>query len=190
VTAINHSGTDWKWATTTPDVFNGNATFWHGRGSDSKLYVAQSGAHLFKGHLSLESTPDAQSNGGIEIGNGSDMTQLEVNKLISTAGFLGGYVKLHRFRQLGFDNPQSLGLSSTARLQLEQVIFDSQLTVTAGHLEIGNSIFYRQSSFTKTGTGSDYSNGNNEFRQRVKFDNQAPSGNNLVFIIFNSLVKQ
>jgi hypothetical protein len=190
VMATNHSGTDWKWGTVSPDAFNGNATFRHGRGSDSKLYIAQAGAHLFKGNLTLQSTPDALSSGGIEVGHAGDTTKLDHTKQLSTTGFLGGYVKLYRFRQLGYTNPQTLSLNEQATLELERVIFDSALTATTGRLKLANSVFFRQSAFTKTGVGSDYSNGSNEFHQRVKFDNQAASGNHLVFIIFNSLVKQ
>jgi hypothetical protein len=190
VMATNHSGTTWNWGVLSADVFKGNAVFRHGRGSQSELRIAQAGATLFEGNLTLQSTPDALSSGGITVGHAGDTTTLAVGKQLSTTGFLGGYVKLQRFRQLGFTNPQTLNLSELATLQLSQVIFDSQLTATAGHLELANSTFRRASIFTKTGTGSDYSNGNNEFSQRVKFDNQAASGNNLVFILYNNFVKQ
>ncbi len=190
LTAVNHSGTDWRWATSVVDVFNSDVVLKHGRGSDSQLWIAQTGAHLFKGNLTLQSTPDALSSGGIQIGFGANETQLAVGKSISTLGFLGGRIKLYHWHQLGFSNPQTISMNETARLQLDYAIFESRLDVTVGHLEIANSTFFRSSSFIKTGLGSDYCNGSNEFHQRVKFDNQAPQGNRLVFVVNNSLVKE
>ncbi len=108
VMATNHSGTDWKWGTVSPDAFNGNATFRHGRGSDSKLYIAQVGAHLFKGNLTLQSTPDALSSGGIEVGHAGGDTDLDTNKDLITNDFTKGQIKLVRFRQLGTGNAQNL----------------------------------------------------------------------------------
>jgi len=189
LTVINHSNTDWKWGTLAADVFNDNVTLTHGRGSTSKLYLAQTGQHQFNGHLTLQSTSDAVATGGIQVGHASDSTVLVIGKIISGAGFLSGQIKLHRFHQRGFSTPQTLALPQATTLTLEQAVFDSPLYATTGHLAVGNSIFYRYSTFTKTAAGTDYNNGYNLFHRHCKFINQAPAGHNLQFVAPNYVIR-
>lgn len=189
LTVINHSNTDWKWGTLTADVFNGNVILKHGRGSSSKLYLAQTGQHQFKGNLTLQSSADAVATGGIQVGFAGDTTELAVGKSLSATGFLSGQIKLYRFHQLGFSTPQTLTLPQAATLTLEQAVFDSPLYATTGHLAMGNSIFYRYSTFTKTAAGTDYNTGYNLFYRHCKFTNQAPAGNNLQFVAPNYVIR-
>lgn len=189
LTVINHSNTDWKWGTLATDIFNADVTMIHGRGSASKLYLAQTGQHQFKGNLTLQSTSDAVASGGIQVGHASDTTELAVGKLISGTGFLSGQIKLQRFHQRGFSTPQTLTLPQAATLTLEQAVFESPLYSTMGHLTLSNSIFYRYSTFTKTAAGTDYNNGDNLFYRHCKFINQAPAGSNLQFVAPNSVIR-
>ncbi|AEI52173.1 hypothetical protein [Runella slithyformis] len=189
LTVINHSNTGWKWGTLATDVFNANVTLIHGRGSASKLYLAQTGHHQFKGNLTLQSTSDAVASGGIQVGHASDTTELAVGKLITGTGFLSGQIKLYRFHQRGFSTPQTLTLPQAAALTLEQAVFESSLYTTTGHLALNNSIFYRYSTFTKTAAGTDYNNGDNLFYRHCKFSNQAPAGSNLQFVAPNSVIR-
>jgi|GEM_PF-5335898 len=189
VTVLNNSGTNWNWATLIPDVFNGNATFKHGRGASSQLNIAQSGAHIFQENVVLQSTSDALATGGVQIGNASDTTKLAVGKLIGTAGFLGGRLQLKRFLQMGSSTPQFIAMPPAASLQFDQVVFNGTLTATAGHLTIANSKFLRTSQFTKTATGTDISNGSNFFYRYTSFTNNAPAGNYIQFIAPNDVLR-
>jgi hypothetical protein len=189
LTAINNSGVSWTWATLTPDMFNDNVTLKHGRGGNSQLNVAQTGQHQFKGNLTLQSTSDASTSSGIQVGFAGDSTELETGKLLLTTGFLNGKIKFFRFNQRGNAILQTIALPQAATLQLEQAVFEGELNATAGHLELSNSIFYRRSDFVKTATGTDYSNGFNLFHRRTKLTNQAPAGNNLRFIAPNYVIR-
>jgi hypothetical protein len=189
LTVTNHSGTSWTWGTQEADGFNAEVKFIHGRGNNSQLYMAHGEKHRFKGNIRLESTSDALASSGIQLGFAGDSTELEAGKLLLTTGFLGGKIKFFRFNQRDSDTPQTVALPQAATLQLEQAVFEGELSATAGHLEISNSIFYRRSDFIKTATGTDCSNGFNLFHRRTKFTNQAPAGNNLRFSAPNYVIR-
>ncbi len=197
----NSYGDDWTLGAYVGDKFNGDVVFTDGNTVESRftygyLRPSLSDNNVFNGNITLNilSKAGGYTQGGIEFGANTGVSNLAATKTITTGTVDFGNVILRAIRQLDANTTQTLNMPNGKLIFNSNVSdnittkFSGKLTATAGQLEINNSEFF-QPTFTKKLNGDNTSVGNNTFFSKVNILNQAPAYGNILFITANSFVK-
>ncbi|MBS1664235.1 MAG: T9SS type A sorting domain-containing protein [Bacteroidetes bacterium] len=156
-------------------VFNGVATFNNAPSTNSAIYVSQNSAGtLFNNDIIVSSTSGA---GIIFNGNATTGSTLAAGKTITvgSGGYTSGYLLLRQFTQTGA-TAQNITLSGTSNLTFGPgSSFGGDLTVSSPTMYLNGGIFNGVTSFTKTGSTGDWSNGGNTFNGVSSFINTGSS---------------
>lgn len=147
------------------DTFNGDAYLI----SVSNNVQISYGAHTyFNGNVEFTSSSIYGFNVG---GPGNGNTYLASGKTITSggSGIVGTFI-LRNFIQYG---TTAQSFTSSGSLNMTGCVFNGDLTCSAQALLLSGNEFHGTSSFTKTGTSSDFSAGGNHFYSNVTFTNNA-----------------
>ena len=191
---------DWTLGAYIGDKFNGNLILTHGNNTESRftygyLRPALSDINLYNGNVTLNilSKSGGYTQGGIEFGANTGVSNLATTKTITTGTVDFGVIILRAFRQLDANTNQTINMPEGRLIFNSNVSdniytkFSGKLTATVGQLEINNSEFF-QPTFIKKLNGDNISNGNNTFFSKVVIQNQATSYGEIKFINANSQV--
>ena len=170
VTTLKNAGTTtFRLAGTNPDTYNNDVYFSNVANSGSSNFQISYGAtSYFNGNVEVSST----SNFGVSFssgGTGSSILASGKTISIGSAGLVGTLV-IQNFTQTG-TTAQSLTLAGV--LNISNSTFNGAFTSSSANLLLSGSNFYGQCSFTKTGSSSDYSYGNNHFYSDATFNNNS-----------------
>lgn len=163
-------------------VFNAPVTFNNIASGNSAIYVSHSSAlTTFNADITVNNTGQ-----GIFFCNGSNSAQAILSPgysvLVGTDGFSAGTLSLRQFYQSG-STSQNIALTSTATLRFGPLsTFDGNVTTVSPGILLNGAIFNGTTSFLKTGTSGDWSNGGNVFNGVCSITNSGESyivlGNN------------
>jgi hypothetical protein len=163
-------------------IFNAPVTFNNMTSGSSAIYVSNSSTStIFNADITVNNTGQ-----GIFFCNGSSSAQATLSAghriLIGTDGFSAGSLSLRQFIQSGA-TPQNITLTSTATLRFGPLsTFDGNITSSSPGLLLNGATFNGITSFLKTGTSGDWSNGGNTFNGLCSITNSGESflvlGNN------------
>ena len=174
---------------TNPDIFNGDVTLINNSSSRIRMAYASAG-NQFNGNIAL-----ASSNGsGIYFGENGGQTSLATSRTITVhpSGFTAGELRFKNFVQNG-TTTQNLTLTGTALLRIQTgTIFNGNVYFVSPRLLLNGGTFAGPSSFEKTGSVDDRSNGNNTFNNSTTLTNSGTGylllGNNTKDIFNGDLI--
>lgn len=165
-TTLKNIGTSsFRIGTNYNDTFNGDAYLI----SVSNNIIISFGAHTyFNGNVEFSSSNIYGINVG---GSGNGYTYLATGKTITSggSGIVGSFV-LRNFIQYG-STAQSF--TSLGSLNMTGCVFNGNLSCSSQGLLLSGNEFHGTSSFTKTGSSSDFSAGGNHFYGAATFTNNA-----------------
>ncbi len=160
---VNQQGSGYfGFANGAPDIYNGDV-YANNNSTERIIFGNNPVGNQFNGNIILTQTG---SSVGIAFGWGATTNETQASgKTISigAAGFSTGYLQIERFTQLG-STPINLPLTGTSSLTFGPTsTIGGNLTTTSGSLFFNGCTFMDSVNCTKTGTTSDWSNGNNVF---------------------------
>ncbi|MFH0893231.1 MAG: T9SS type A sorting domain-containing protein [Bacteroidota bacterium] len=154
---------------TTGDIFNDDLTL---TTSNGIIYAANSGTTTqFNGNLALNSA----NTGGIRFGQNTGSCILAAGKTVTIGmdGFSNGGLYFRNFTQTG-TTPQSLTLTGSAALYQQQgTTWNADASFTAPSVYLASTTYNGNSTFTKTGSSNDNSNGANVFNAASTFNSNS-----------------
>jgi hypothetical protein len=168
-TSFTNAGTgDMLFELTTASTYNGDITLTNS--NTSYIRMAYQGASAFNGNIIVNNSAGI----GIyfsEVAGGSS-TLASGRTLSIGTGFSAGELRLARFTQLG-SSAQSLSLTGTSTFRTGPAsTWNGDLTVSAPSLFLdGATLSGTTNAFTKTGSSTDSSVGNNIFSGNTTFTN-------------------
>lgn len=150
----------------------GNCTF-HGdlelnNTSSGHFGVCHTGTDQYLGHVRVSNT----GGGSVRFGNAGGTGILADGRTITVGpgGFTTGLLLFHGFRQVG-TTPQVLDLGPNTLLYVRQSCsFEGDVHFTAGGLYLSQSEYHGRAHFSKTGSSSESSAGDNIFHGTVRVD--------------------
>jgi hypothetical protein len=155
----------------TPDIWNADVNFINS-GSERLLPAWNSAGNQFNGNIYVNSIG---SSIGIHFCGGSTSASatLASTKTIAVGGtgYTSGYLIMPRFTQLG-NAPVNLAFSSTASyIQFGPTsVMGGNVTTDSPRIYLQGCLFQGTSSFTKTGSVADHSDGGNTFTGACTFN--------------------
>gem|GEM_PF-2190335 len=169
---MENSGDSWLLlAISSPDTFNDVSVF---RAKSQRVYVANgSRNNLFGGDIVLESGANA---GRIFLGSdsGSSILADGMQILEGPMGYMGGLLEFQNFTQLG-STPQVINFGESLKIG-PQCTWNGSVRTSSEQINVVQSVFNDDASFTKTGSGDDHWVGNNTFKGHVSFTHQGSDG--------------
>ena len=173
-TTLKNSGTsNFRLTGTTSDTFNGDVVIINSSTfpSSGTLHLSYGAIAYFNGNVQVNSTSlygvsfSPTGAGSSILGSGKTIT-------VGSSGVFGTLV-LRNFTQLG-NTSQSITLNGTCNMVSST--FNGSLTLNTSVLLLTTSNFKEVSTFSKTGNGSDFSQGGNHFFKSVTINNNATNG--------------
>jgi hypothetical protein len=167
-TLVNSSTGDMIFELLTGSTYNGDVELINN--GTSQFRAAYNGTTAFNGNVLVNCT----SGTGVMFGEIATAVNLAAGRTIGigAAGFTTSELRFQRFNQLGTGTPQTLTLTGSALLRFQTATtFNSAITTSSPRILFEGGTFHGVSSFTKTGTVNDDSNGGHTFNGTTTFTN-------------------
>ncbi len=159
--------------------YTGNLTLINN--STSNIRVAYDGNTFFNGNIQVANN----GGGNILFGERTTATASLLDGFtisVHALDFTNGLLRLNRFTQLG-STPQNLVLNGTARLFLQETVFNGDLNIQTPNISITENTFNGITSIEKLGEGNDNCVGDNTFNASTTIINSSNSN----FLLANGL---
>jgi hypothetical protein len=169
---INSYGDDWVLQGQEKDIFKGDVSYYQHSHPTGGMRLSYADATVYEGNITA-TIPSGATN-GISWGEGGGTTQLLAGKTLTVNSSGSGWVGLANFTQVGSASNHTLNAGGSS-LYINNCTFAAPLTAESARLFLNNSILF-QPSFTKTGNGTDVSDGGNTFQKKVSLKNVSSNG--------------
>ncbi len=159
--------------------YNGNLTLINN--SSSNIRVAYEGNSFFNGNIQVANN----GGGNILFGERTSATASLLDGFtisVHALDFTNGLLRLNRFTQIG-GTPQNLVLNGTARLFLQETVFNGDLNIETPNISLTENTFNGITSIEKLGEGNDNCVGDNTFNASTTIINSSNSN----FVLANGL---
>jgi hypothetical protein len=168
LTITNNGAVYFNMGSSGEDIYDGPVILYNY--SSKEIRLAATDTSYFNDNIIVN------ASGGVEFGVSGGVSILASGKTISVGTFSGNYLTLNKFIQLG-NTSQTLTLSGTGVVSLENCTFNGNLTINAPGILTKTSTYYGTTSFNRTGSTTNFhSYGSNVYAGNVTWDNAGSGG--------------